>query len=114
MAWEDKTMANFTVNGQTYTAKAVDFNMVCDFEDMGLSFGDIERKTTSFIRGYLAKCGNMSVERAGKEIEAHIVNGGTLNDVASAMMEEVQKSDFFLALQKNKNEETTEKKQSKK
>ncbi len=100
-------MATFVVNNRKYVAKPVDFNMICDFEDMGLAFSDIERKTTSFIRGYLAFCGNISTEVAGKEIEKHIMNGGTLEDVALALMNEVQNSDFFQALNKKQEQETT-------
>lgn len=101
-------MATFTINGRRYNSKPVDFNMVCDFEDAGLSFAQIEKKTTAFIRQYVAFCGNFSVEQAGKEIEQHIINGGNLGDIASVMMEEVTKSDFFQALNKNKETEITE------
>lgn len=100
-------MATFTINNRRYNAKPVDFNMVCDFEDMGLAFTDIEKKTTSFIRTYLAICGHMSVEQAGKEIEQHIMNGGTLEDIAVALMNEVQNSDFFQALNKKQEQEIT-------
>lgn len=100
-------MATFVINNKKYVAKPVDFNMVCDFEDMGLAFTDIEKKTTSFIRGYLAFCSNLSVESAGKEIEKHIMNGGTLEEIATALMNEVQNSDFFQALNQNKEQEVT-------
>lgn len=96
-------MATFTINNKKYIAKPVDFNMVCDFEDMGLAFTDIEKKTTSFIRAYLAICGGISNESAGKEIEKHIMNGGTLEDVALALMNEVQNSDFFRHSTRNRN-----------
>ena len=101
-------MAKFSVNGKTYLSRPVDFNMVCTFEDMGLTFTDIEKKTTSFIRAYLAICGNMTVERAGKEIEEHIMIGGDMGEIANALLEEVNESDFFRALSKNKEETITE------
>ena len=33
----------FTVNGVTYTAKPFDFDMVCELEDMGVSFERIDK-----------------------------------------------------------------------
>ena len=88
----------FTVNGVTYTAKPFDFDMVCDLEDMGVTFERIDKTPMSLIRAYFAICANMSKERAAALIQNHMINGGKLDDVTSAMSKEMENSDFFRAL----------------
>ena len=89
----------FNVNGKSYKAKEFDFNLLCDLEDQGLSLEDIDKKPMSLIRTYLAFCGGITKEQAGKEIEAHIGNGGKFNDVVEAMSEQMNNSGFFRSLQ---------------
>lgn len=90
----------FNVNGKQYRAKEFDFNLLCDFEDQGLSLEDIDSKPMSLIRTYLAFCGNITKEEAGKEIEAHLIGGGKFTDVVDAMSEQMQDSGFFRSLNK--------------
>lgn len=106
----------FKVNGVTYKAAEIDFNAVCFFQDNGLDFNDVGKKTTSFVRAYFALCAGTSVEDAGNIIQEHIINGGDLKVIVDAFSKEVDKSDFFQALTKTtkkknttvENEETTE------
>lgn len=88
----------FSVNGKSYKAKEFDFNLLCDLEEQGLSLEDIDRKPMSLIRTYLAFCGNITKEQAGKEIEWHLENGGKFNDVVEAMSQQMQDSGFFRSL----------------
>lgn len=98
----------FTVNKKLYHAKPFDFNLLCDLEDQGLSLEDIEKKPMSLIRTYVAFCGNMSKDSAGKEIEAHFVSGGNFDDVTKAMAAEMEDSGFFRALREKATESTEE------
>lgn len=109
-------MKTFTVNGKEYTAKAFDFNLVCDLEDMGVSLQEASNKPMSMVRAYFGLCAGKGKEYAGKEMEAHIVGGGTFDDVVNVMSEEMEKSDFFRNLNKTTEQETAEdsKKTSKK
>lgn len=88
----------FTVNGKSYRAKEFDFNLLCDLEEQGLSLEDIDKKPMSLIRTYLAFCGNITKEEAGKEIENHLINGGAFDDVVEAMSKEMQDSGFFRSM----------------
>lgn len=104
----------FKVNGKLYTAKPFDFNMVCDFEEMGIAMKSLSTKPMSAVRVYLAICGNVGVAEAGKEMENHIINGGSLDDVIKAMTEEMNDSDFFRHLAENAEKETPSGAKSKK
>lgn len=97
-------MNTFTINGKEYKAKSFDFNLVCDLEDMGISLEQASNKPTSLVRAYFGLCAGKSKEYAGKEMEAHLMAGGTFEDIMVAMSDEMAKSDFFRHL--NKTEET--------
>ena len=88
-------MRKFTVNEKEYVAKPFDFNMICDFEDMGVA---LKPGGTATIRGYLALCGNMSLEEAGKEISEHFIKFENLDSINEAMGAEMGESDFFQKL----------------
>lgn len=92
----------FTINGTVYTAKEFDFNTVCDLEEEGISLEELQKKPTSALRAYFALCFDGSKEDAGLEIQKHIISGGDMNDLAQAMVAEMNQSDFFQALSKRK------------
>lgn len=94
----------FNINGKSYRAKEFDFNLLCDLEDQGLSLEDIDKKPMSLIRTYLAFCGNVTKEQAGRELEAHIENGGKFDDVVQVMSDQMSNSGFFRAIQQSSNE----------
>jgi hypothetical protein len=104
----------FTVNGKEYKAKEFDFNTVCDLEDMGVSIEDMAEKPTASIRAYFASCTGKGKSFAGKEMEQHFINGGSFDEIASAMNEEMEKSDFFRALLQTAEEENIENQSKKK
>lgn len=95
----------FTINGKTYTAAPFNFNLVCDMEEMGVSLDSMKKMPMSAVRAYFALCLGGDRERAGKEIEAHLMTGEDLTPIIDAMTEEMNESDFFRALSTNKGEE---------
>jgi hypothetical protein len=52
----------------------------------------------SLIRTYVAFCGNIDKERAGKEIESHVVSGGNFDAVTEVLAAEMEDSGFFRSL----------------
>lgn len=98
----------FAINGKSYKAKEFDFNLLCDLEDQGLSLDDIDKKPMSLVRTYLSFCAGITKEMAGKEIEAHIENGGKFNDVVEAMSDMMKDSGFFRSISKGKEEDEGE------
>ena len=91
-------MRFFTINGKRYQAKAFDFNTVCDLEDSGVPLTEMTKKPMSMARAYFALCLNGDTEKAGSEIQAHVLNGGNLEEIYTVMGEEMNDSDFFRSL----------------
>ena len=101
-------MKTFKVNGKEYVAKAFDFNLVCDLEDFGISLQEASGKPMSMVRAYFAMCTGKGKEYAGKEMEQHLINGGTFDEIMNAMTDEMEKSDFFRNLTKTAETEVAE------
>lgn len=97
----------FAVNKVTYIAKPFDFDMVCELEDMGVTFERIDKMPMSLIRAYFAICAGVSKEQAALLIQQHMINGGKLDDITDPMAKEMNDSDFFRALSEKQDEETS-------
>lgn len=91
----------FTINGRVYTAPEFTFNTLCDFEEAGISIQDAQKKPTSMIRMYFALLFDGDRETAGSELEKHMMSGGSLEEISTAMIKELENSRFFQALSKN-------------
>ena len=85
------------INGKIYKMPELSFNAVCQLEDMGISLTDFDKKPMAAIRGFLALAIG-DVEAAGRELEAHIVNGGDFTEIVGEITKAVQESGFFQAL----------------
>lgn len=92
------------INGIEYRNIPLDFNAVCKLEDMGVDITNVDEKVMTTARAYVALCMHKPVSVAGQEIEQHVMNGGTLNEIYEAFAAEVEKSGFFQALQKQAEE----------
>lgn len=99
-------MNTFTVNGIRYVAKAFDFNLLCDLEDLGINIENMGAKTMSTARTYFALCCDGDKEFAGNELQKHIINGGDFEELITAMAKEMDESDFFQAMAQKRESET--------
>ena len=95
------------MNGVTYIAKPFDFDMVCELEDMGVTFERIDKMPMSLIRAYFAICADTDKAQAAALIQNHMINGGKLDDITEAMSKEMDSSDFFRALSKGEEKTST-------
>lgn len=99
-------MKMITINGKAYVRADMDYNMLCDLEDVGISLSDIKGKSMSFVRAYIARCMNTDNETAGKELNNHFINGGTFESIMDVIKEVIDESGFFQALGKREEKET--------
>ena len=86
------------INGREYRIPELDFNMICDLEEVGVSILNLEDKPISSLRGFLAVVGKMPIERAGVEIQEHLINGGEIDTLVTEIIEAMVNSGFFQAL----------------
>lgn len=100
-------MKYIKINGKEYKALEFDFNMICDLEDMGISMEEAGEKPMKMVRAYIGLCMGVPKEVAGNEMQNHIINGGDFSDAISVMMEMLEKSDFFRALDKKPEKKTS-------
>jgi hypothetical protein len=110
-----QTMAKntFVVNKVSYVAKPFDFDMICELEDMGVTFERIDKMPMSLIRAYFAVCAGVPKEQAALLIQNHLINGGKLEDLTEPMAKEMNDSDFFRALSEKEEQTSTENKRKK-
>ena len=92
-----------TINGKNYEVKEIDFDAICELEEYGVSIGDIamfRKKTLSLYRGCFAYHAGLTLKQASKEIQSHLVNGGTFEDFIP-FVDALTESDFFDELAKS-------------
>lgn len=88
----------FKINSKEYKAKEIDFNSVIEMKDLGGDIYEMGRNPFAVIRAYLAFCGGMTADKAGEEINAHVVGGGDLAVLSETLNDALEKSDFFKAM----------------
>ena len=101
-----------TLNGKSYKAADFDLNLICDFEDRGISLDDIGNKMFNVLRQYVATSMGVDAKTAGTVISEHLANGGRLDDISDVMSAAMEDSGFFRTAQENK--ETTNSTRTKK
>lgn len=95
----------FTVNGKEYNAIPIEFETICKFEEMGIESEELgNKKTLSTLKAYFAMCAGIPDIVASKEINAHVIAGGNLSELMTVMQDEMGKSDFIKAVQKQTGE----------
>lgn len=95
-----------TINGKTYKEPELDFNAICDLEELGANIFLVDKRRLSICRAYLAYVAGIDLTEAGKEIEAHVENGGNFMDIYEAMTKSLTESGFFKARREALNKET--------
>jgi len=103
-------MKMLEINGKAIKPAELDFNAMCDMEDMGVSIFEADNKGLSSLRAYLAISAGISSKEAGIEIGSHLANGGNLDALANAFSDAVKESTFFQTAQTNAEEKTPKKK----
>lgn len=96
---KENNMRKFQLAGKDIVAREFDFNLMCEFEDNGISLQEMGKKTMSLVRSYVASCLYVDSMTAGKLIEQHMIGGGNFDEVMEVMSKQMEESDFFRSLQ---------------
>lgn len=99
-------MEKFTVNGKAYFAKDLDFEFLVLLDKNGVALDKIGGLAA--VNCFLAYCGSLTEEQASKEISAHMIAGGKLDDITDIYAKCLQDSDFFRAVLGTVEDEQTE------
>lgn len=86
------------INGKAYAIPKLDFNAICDLADKGFDImnGTTWKKVnTSHYRAIVAWITGTELEAAGDLFQAHILSGGSVDDVLKAFVDALSESDFF-------------------
>lgn len=103
-------MNRVTINNREYNIPEVDFDTICQLEENGVYLLNMDRKNpkiATMLRGIVAWIMDVEPERASKEIQAHIQNGGDIGEILTAVTQAVTNSGFFSqGPQRGSNEKT--------
>ena len=102
------------LNGRTYKAADFDLNLICDFEDRGITLDDISNKMFSVLRQYVASSVETDVKTAGNMLSEHLKNGGKLEDISDVMSAAMEDSGFFRSTSESKDQTTSTRTRKKK
>jgi len=96
------------INGKTYKTPSLDFNTLCELENMGVSIADFGKKPMFAIRAFVSLAMNGDTEKAGNEIAEHLIKGGSLEDISNEFNKSLEESGFFQALGERAEKENAE------
>lgn len=89
------------INDKHYTLPELNFNTMCQLEDMGIALTEMDKKVLTTVRGFLALAMDGDFEKAGKELQLHLDNGGSMNHLLQEINKAVEESGFFQAMNQN-------------
>ena len=98
-------MVKVTINDTVYTVPELDFNAVCALSEYGVDIMNskaMRKNVVNSARAIVAWIMDVEPEEAGNEIQAHVVNGGTLEAIFEAFGKAVEESGFFSAMANKK------------
>lgn len=96
-----------TINGKEYALKEITFKALTELEKLGFNLKtlqDVEGNYFGSIMSLSAFVMGVTLNEASKQIDAHIANGGQLDDF-SPLFEMISESDFFRNLSKQQSVE---------
>lgn len=105
------SMTVFTVNGEQYRAKDLDFNFMAYLDKCGVETTNVLGPAA--ITCFFSFCSGLSEEKAGKEISNHVIanHGEMPNELIDVYKSMLSESDFFRALTERAEEQNSKEKE---
>lgn len=92
-------MASIIINEKEYEVPTVDFNAICDLEALGVNIVASGSKTPICdIRSIAAWMMKTSKEKAGIELQEHLLKGGSIDEMSTVFEKELMESPFMKAV----------------
>ena len=92
-------LKKITIGGKSYTLPKIDFNAVCDLEELGFDFSKVDKKMMSTGRALLAFVMGTDIQTASTAFEKEIEqNKSAFQDIMVPLFNMVTDSDFFRAM----------------
>lgn len=91
-------MKKIVLNGQTYNIPEITFEQICRLEENGVYLLNMNRKdrnVATMLRGIVAWIMDAEPEVASATIQAHLENGGRIDEILVAVREAMEESGFF-------------------
>lgn len=89
------------INGKSYCIPELSFNSICELEAMGVSITSMDKHIMMTVRGFVALAMGGDIAKAGDEIQQHLMNGGSLDEIMPEITKAVNESGFFQAMGRN-------------
>ena len=83
------------INNKEYVLPEMNFGTLCMLERMGAPINALATHPLSAVRAFLALAMDCDVEKAGRELQAHLVSGGTLDELLDEVVYAMEDADFF-------------------
>lgn len=85
-----------TIGGREYILPKIDFNAVCELEDLGFDFSKVDKKMMSTGRALLAFVMKTDIKTASAAFEREMeINKNAFNDIFVPLFNMISESDFF-------------------
>lgn len=85
-----------TIGGKDYILPKIDFNAVCELEDLGFDFSKVDKKMMSTGRALLAFVMGTDIQTASRAFEKELkVNKEAMNTIFVPLFNMISESDFF-------------------
>ena len=91
-------MKSIVLNGQTYDIPEMTFEQICRLEENGVYLLNMNRKDRNvalMLRGIVAWIMDAEPEVESATIQAHLENGGRIDEILVAVREAMEESGFF-------------------
>lgn len=85
-----------TISGKEYEIPKMNFSNVCRLEQWGIAMDNMAARPLSLMAGFVSLAiGGKTLPDGEAAIDAHLAAGGALDDIANALNDAINNSDFF-------------------
>ena len=91
-------MSKVVLNNKEYDVPELTFNEVCRLEERGiylLNMDPRDRGVATMLRGFVSWITDLGPEEASALLQAHIENGGRIDEIIEAVRKAFEESGFF-------------------